>query len=128
MLEKKLGGANCLRILEKIEILFAAMVAAMRKMTIPPGVGSKSLKAGRAREGDRGVQEDLQPPPLQELPLFVPLTLKASILEAGGNTPIKSSAARFGAITRGSFPGLFSPKVELIVSHLSEQVEKWGCI
>ena len=73
MLEKKLGGANCLRILEKIDILFAAMVAAMRKMTIPPGVGSKSLKAGRAREGDRGVQEDLQPPPPLGTPVVCPV-------------------------------------------------------
>jgi len=56
------------------------------------------------------------------------LTLKASMLEAGEIATIKSSAVRFGALMRTSFPGSFSPKVELIMNHLGEQVEMWGTI
>ena len=122
-------GKHCLRLLEKIEFVLAAMVAVMRKMSIPPGVGSESRKAEREKAIEE-VQEDLQAPPSGAL-VVRPVdatTLKASMIEAGENATIKSSAARFSAIMRESFPGSFSPKVELIVNHLSEQVEKWGTI
>jgi hypothetical protein len=42
-------GTNCLRLLEKIEVVFAAMAVAMRKMSLPPCVGSESLKAEREK-------------------------------------------------------------------------------
>jgi hypothetical protein len=57
-----LVGKHCLRLLEKIEFVLAAMVAVMRKMSIPPGVGSESRKAEREKAIEE-VQEDLQAPP-----------------------------------------------------------------
>ena len=98
----------------------------MRKLPIPPGVGSELLKAEREKAIEEYVKTYRLP--LQELSLFVPLTLKASMLEAEEIETIKSSAVRFGALMRASFPGTFSPKVELIMNHLGEQVEKWGTI
>jgi hypothetical protein len=44
-----LVGTHCLRLLERLSLIFAAMVADMRKMAIPPGVGSESLKAEREK-------------------------------------------------------------------------------
>jgi hypothetical protein len=63
------------------------MVAAMRKMSLPPGVGSESLKA--EREKAIGEYKKTYRPPFQEHSLFVPLTLKASMLEAGKRATIK---------------------------------------
>jgi hypothetical protein len=121
-----LVGTHCLRLLEKLEDIFSAMEAAMRKIPIPPGVGSESLEAERKKAIKEYVGTFKRP--LEELARFVPLTLKASMLTPAEIATIKEGAARYGALMREHFPASFSPKVELIVNHLGEQVEKWGTI